>query len=219
MAQIRDFFPIEIQGKLYSIAGLPLPNSDFTGCDEEKVANALSHVCTILLFLSDLFQVRTTISAASLTPRQVPLRYPIILLGSRSSIRDDLSNQASNKFPLYSRGVDRTRFEYGVFLLNKDLEQVRCVSCVHARVPTSYLADECARHRSGGSEAHAAESADAAAVAVPFRVRCLRVGFSGLLTADAALSSNAIARRRTSRQQRSSTTCAKSLTLRCSKRS
>lgn len=41
------------------------------------------------------------------------------------------------RFPLYSRGVDRTRFEYGVFLLNKNIEQVFIVAadatvCVHA---------------------------------------------------------------------------------------
>lgn len=29
-----------------------------------------------------------------------------------------------SSFPLYSRGVDRYRFEYGVFLLNKNIEQV-----------------------------------------------------------------------------------------------
>lgn len=27
-------------------------------------------------------------------------------------------------FPLYGRGVDRYRFDYGVFLLNKNIEQV-----------------------------------------------------------------------------------------------
>jgi hypothetical protein len=30
-----------------------------------------------------------------------------------------------NSFPLYGKGQDRNRFEYGVFLLNKDIEQVR----------------------------------------------------------------------------------------------
>ncbi|KAF8319938.1 hypothetical protein DL93DRAFT_2074226 [Clavulina sp. PMI_390] len=31
-------------------------------------------------------------------------------------------------FPLYSRGVDTYRFEYAVFLLNKDIEMVRPVT-------------------------------------------------------------------------------------------
>jgi hypothetical protein len=30
-----------------------------------------------------------------------------------------------DRFPLYIKGVDTYRFEYGVFLLNKDIEMVR----------------------------------------------------------------------------------------------
>jgi hypothetical protein len=54
--------------------------------------------------------------------RKVPLRYPMLPMCSRSSIKDVISN--IGRYPLYSKGVDRTRFEYGVFLLNKNLEQV-----------------------------------------------------------------------------------------------
>ena len=32
------------------------------------------------------------------------------------------------RFPLYSKGVDTYRYEYGVFLLNKDIELVGCVA-------------------------------------------------------------------------------------------
>jgi hypothetical protein len=35
-----------------------------------------------------------------------------------------VQGSGSTKFPLYARGVDRTRFEYGVFLLNKNIEQL-----------------------------------------------------------------------------------------------
>lgn len=31
---------------------------------------------------------------------------------------------AGDRFPLYSKGVERYRFEYAVFLLNKDIEMV-----------------------------------------------------------------------------------------------
>jgi UV radiation resistance-associated gene protein len=31
------------------------------------------------------------------------------------------------RFPLFARGVDTYRFEYGVFLLNKNIEMVRCL--------------------------------------------------------------------------------------------
>jgi len=44
---------------------------------------------------------------------------------SRSLIADDISEPTTaQKFPLFSRGVDRKRFEYAVFLLNKNVEQI-----------------------------------------------------------------------------------------------
>jgi hypothetical protein len=33
--------------------------------------------------------------------------------------------EIARRFPLYSKGVDTYRYEYGVFLLNKDIELVR----------------------------------------------------------------------------------------------
>jgi len=97
-------------GNGYTVNGFRLPNSDFTGCDEEQIATALGFVCHVAFMISKYLEV--------------PLRYPMIPMCSRSVIRDDISQQASPKFPLYSRGVDRTRFEYAVFLLNKNLEQL-----------------------------------------------------------------------------------------------
>ena len=37
-------------------------------------------------------------------------------------------NSVLNRFPLFSKGVDTYRFEYGVFLLNKDIELVGALS-------------------------------------------------------------------------------------------
>lgn len=37
-------------------------------------------------------------------------------------------NFSSSSFPLYAKGVDRYRFEFGVFLLNKNIEQVKITS-------------------------------------------------------------------------------------------
>lgn len=46
-------------------------------------------------------------------------------VSSRSTIRDEISHPTANaKFPLYSKGVERTRFDYGVYLLEKNLEQM-----------------------------------------------------------------------------------------------
>ncbi|KAJ3214972.1 hypothetical protein HDU67_000989 [Dinochytrium kinnereticum] len=57
---------------------------------------------------------------------EVPLRYPINPMSSRSMILDRVSRQfpGSREFPLFLKGVDKMRFEYGVFLLNKDIEQL-----------------------------------------------------------------------------------------------
>src|ERR1700691_3989642 len=40
------------------------------------------------------------------------------------------------RFPLFSKGVDTYRFEYGVFLLNKDIEMVRTSFCVSCNQPS-----------------------------------------------------------------------------------
>ena len=71
------------------------------------------------------------------------LVYPITCIGSRSLIRDGISamvgprmcvmtsllasvklSSQKRRFPLFSKGVDTYRFEYGVFLLNKNIEMV-----------------------------------------------------------------------------------------------
>lgn len=55
----------------------------------------------------------------------IPLHYPLICLGSRTVVQDPISQiKGSKVFPLYARGVDRYRFDYGMFLLNKDIEQL-----------------------------------------------------------------------------------------------
>jgi len=112
ISHLRTVYPVSqsSDGKTLALAGFRLPNSDFTGCDEEQIATALGFVCHIIFMISKYLEV--------------PLRYPMIPMCSRSVIRDDISQQVSPKFPLYSRGVDRTRFEYAVFLLNKNLEQL-----------------------------------------------------------------------------------------------
>lgn len=56
----------------------------------------------------------------------VGLHYSIQVRGSRSAILDTISvMRGPRAFPLYYFGVERYRFEYGVFLLNKNIEQVR----------------------------------------------------------------------------------------------
>ncbi|KAF2746184.1 hypothetical protein M011DRAFT_468674 [Sporormia fimetaria CBS 119925] len=109
-------FPMEpVTGKalLFSIRGLALPNGDFEDGDEAVISAALGHVALVVTLLSAYLGVL--------------LPYPINVVGSTSTIDDPLAmNTAGQKtpstFPLFMKGVVRFRFEYGVFLLNKDIE-------------------------------------------------------------------------------------------------
>jgi len=53
----------------------------------------------------------------------IPLRYSIISKCSRSGIIN-IQSASKGLYPLYSRGVDSSRFQYAVFLLNKNVEQL-----------------------------------------------------------------------------------------------
>ncbi|KAF0362032.1 uv radiation resistance protein [Gigaspora margarita] len=154
VADLLTIYPIEqVQSENFSfkILGVPLPNSVFTGCDEEQVATALGFTCHLINMLAYYLGV--------------PLKFPMTPMSSKSIIRDPIStslsssrqgyvtdfvtcrmplkrvidqiifsvhscegccsnNQLGALFPLYSKGVDRFRFEYAVFLLNKNIEQL-----------------------------------------------------------------------------------------------
>eukprot|EP00126_Sphaerothecum_destruens_P008133 Sdes_comp20100_c0_seq6m13096 len=57
--------------------------------------------------------------------RKIPLRYPVVCMSSRSYIYDLIPIKHSNPiFPLFVKGVERPRLEYGIFLLNKNIEQL-----------------------------------------------------------------------------------------------
>lgn len=82
----------------------------------QQTSTALGYVASLLLHLSSYVSI--------------PLRYQIHPQLSRSTIRDDISqsHQGAPVFPLFAEGQDRFRYGYGVFLLNKDIEQVCCSS-------------------------------------------------------------------------------------------
>lgn len=126
---IQTIFPIEpIPHKplQFSILGIPLANSesyDSSDADADDLAAALGYVAHLVhnlaLYLS------------------TPLPYPIHPMCSTSTISDPISNITSQRsssstsssgatagrtYPLFVRGAVRYRFEYGAFLLNKDVE-------------------------------------------------------------------------------------------------
>lgn len=54
---------------------------------------------------------------------EVPMRYQILFLGSRSMIRDPLQGSAGT-LPLFRRNVEKERFDRAIVWLKKDIEQL-----------------------------------------------------------------------------------------------
>lgn len=92
----------------YAINGIPLSDSALypNGCEEE-VSSALGNCCHLLSLMSRYLDV--------------PLRYQMEVMGSRSSIYDDTRTM---KFPLYLKGADPDRFTNALFFINKNVEQI-----------------------------------------------------------------------------------------------
>jgi len=89
----------------------PLSLAAYKEVNEESVATALAYAAFVVQLLAVYLDKM--------------LVYPITFCGSRSMIRDGISAMVGPRmFPLFSRGVDTYRFEYGVFLLNKNIEML-----------------------------------------------------------------------------------------------
>ncbi|XP_053702772.1 UV radiation resistance-associated gene protein [Synchiropus splendidus] len=115
LSELSYIYPINAATQSdYVICGVKLPNSeDFQAKDDGSVAVALGYTAHLVLMISCFLQI--------------PLRYPVIHKGSRSSIKDTITDRLTEKereFPLYPRG-ERFHFEYGVYLLNKNIAQLR----------------------------------------------------------------------------------------------
>ncbi|VEN35236.1 unnamed protein product [Callosobruchus maculatus] len=109
-------YPIEKKSdNKYTIHGVHLPNSDvLTDTADLGVSVALGYVTHILIMSSAFLHV--------------PLRYQLTHFGSRSYITDTVSPLLSEKerdFPLFTKGKDKAQFTYAVYLLNKNIAQLR----------------------------------------------------------------------------------------------
>lgn len=140
--ELLSIFPIEPtnQPLLFTICGLPLPSSTFE--DTSPAADDVNSAALGLVAnLVNMLQYYLS----------VPLPYPITPYGSRSIIRDNISSlaEAQRTFPLYTKGTVRFRFDYGVFLLNKDIEALaeatgcRVVDIRHTLPNLKYLLFVC----------------------------------------------------------------------------
>ena len=152
--RIMDIFPIEpIEGQLlcFTIGGHFLPNAktfqNDTGFDAEVTAAALGQVGLIVTMLESKLGVA--------------LPYPITFRGSASEIFDPLSpaqelgstaqlpwgelptreNSLFRIFPLYPKGTVLKRFNVGVYLLNKNIEELMSKQGLKVMDPRNTLAN------------------------------------------------------------------------------
>ncbi|CBQ73337.1 conserved hypothetical protein [Sporisorium reilianum SRZ2] len=150
LRDLETIFPIELSDAsslLFSVCGLPLPNAVsslpstelaheerrwkdtvkrqmpastrpvFHSFDDDTVSSALGLVAQLVVLLS--------------TYLATPIHYPLATAGSRAVVQDGISLMSGPRaFPLYARGMERYRYEYAAFLLNKDIEQLMNVHSV-----------------------------------------------------------------------------------------
>ncbi|KAI0184209.1 UV radiation resistance-associated protein [Xylaria flabelliformis] len=122
LAHIFPITPTPLGAPLsFSICGIPLPNSDYDPTSSSSTEDSLSAALGYVAQLTYALQFYLS----------VPLSYPITPFGSRSSVRDNISllPDSQRDFPLFLRGgaTAQYRFDYGWFLLNKNIEAL-CVS-------------------------------------------------------------------------------------------
>lgn len=116
LLRIYPIEPIENKPLSFTIRDLHLPNaaspSTNPNTDPAVTAAALGIVAHVTYLLSFYLSA--------------PLPYPPTPHGSTSTIFDPIStnmqSHAARTFPLYEKGAVHYRFEYGVFLLNADIE-------------------------------------------------------------------------------------------------
>ncbi|SPO24463.1 uncharacterized protein UTRI_03731 [Ustilago trichophora] len=150
LRDLEMIFPIELSDAsslLFSICGLPLPNAVASlphmelAQEEKRWKDAVKrHVPATTRPVFHPFDDDTVSSAFGLVAQLVvllstylatPIHYPLATAGSRAVVQDGISLMSGPRaFPLYSKGMERYRYEYAAFLLNKDIEQLMNVHSV-----------------------------------------------------------------------------------------
>lgn len=123
LQKVYPIQPIKNKALAFTIRDLALPNSeDLEASSHETTAAALGQIAHILQLLS-FYQGNQLV-------------YPVTPHASTSTIYDPISllktnareaqrygaDKALRTYPLFSRGVPRFRFEYALFLLNKNIQ-------------------------------------------------------------------------------------------------
>ena len=113
---LKEIFPIhDPLTPLPTICHVVVPSSDnMKDRDVTDLSVGLGWVSHLTVMVSTLLGV--------------PLKYQIIAGGSRSSITDlilDSFPEKKRDFPLFAKGAEEYRLEYGIYLLNKNIAQLR----------------------------------------------------------------------------------------------
>ncbi|XP_078048608.1 UV-resistance associated gene [Augochlora pura] len=116
ISELSLIYPIIQDGKgKFRIQNAHLPDSeDLELSDDTEVAVALGFVAHTTQMIANFLNI--------------PTRYPIIHSGSRSKIVDHITDHLPDnerQFPLFARSKDKLQFRYAVYLLNKNIAQLR----------------------------------------------------------------------------------------------
>ncbi|KAI5704133.1 hypothetical protein M8J76_001447 [Diaphorina citri] len=118
ISDLNQIFPIvEVSPDRYEICSVFLPNSEHLGDSSSDTGTgvALGHVVSLIQAISTFLSL--------------PLRYPVLQLSSRSKVIDPVTVDIPDnerEFALYPRGSSyRLQFHYGVYLINKNIAQLR----------------------------------------------------------------------------------------------
>merc|ERR1719204_3012167 len=117
LGQLSEIFHITQDDKSHKmmIFGLKIHPQDQINdkSDEEELGPALGYAAHMVSLISSLLDI--------------PLRFPVNPALSLSTIRDDITAKLDEKrvLPLYIKGKDRSYFSYGVFLLHRNIAQIR----------------------------------------------------------------------------------------------
>jgi hypothetical protein len=127
LSKIYPISPVPDQSLAFTIRGMTLPNSEaLDTATPESLAAALGHVSHTIQLLSLYLGAILPYPCRPRSSTSTILD-PISILNTTSGTGTTTSKPISDEtaartFPLFAKGAVRFRFEYGVFLLNKDVE-------------------------------------------------------------------------------------------------
>ncbi|KOC67371.1 UV radiation resistance-associated gene protein [Habropoda laboriosa] len=115
ISELSLIYPISDGNGKFRIHDVHLPDSeDLELSNDTEVAVALGFVAHTTQMIANFLNI--------------PTRYPIIHYGSRSKVIDHITENLPDnerQFPLFARSKDKLQFRYAVYLLNKNVAQLR----------------------------------------------------------------------------------------------